>query len=88
MEAERAVGAAPEVDALWMSEQTAEAVSLPGRTPCYFNSGCCSYSDGSITAIEIADREIRLVRWEHAAEPKRVVLFSAQLADVLAAVKD
>lgn len=88
MEAERAVGVAPEVDPLWMSEQTAEAVSLPGRTPCYFNSGCCSYSDGSITAIEIADREIRLVRWERAPEPKRAVLFSAQLADVLLAVKD
>ncbi len=88
MESVRAVGPTPEVDAAWMTEQAAGAVTLPGRTPCYFNSGCCSYSDGSITAIEIADREIRLVRWKAAAAPKRVVLFAAQLADVLQAVKD
>ena len=31
--------------------------------PCYFNTGCCSFSDGEITAIEIMDREIRLVKW-------------------------
>ncbi|MEZ5330297.1 MAG: hypothetical protein R3F19_35055 [Verrucomicrobiales bacterium] len=31
--------------------------------PCYFNTGCCSFSDGDITGIEIADGEIRLVRW-------------------------
>jgi len=31
--------------------------------PCYFNTGCCSYADGEITAIEIMDREIRLVKW-------------------------
>ena len=31
--------------------------------PCYFNTGCCSFPDGDITGIEIADGEIRLVRW-------------------------
>lgn len=31
--------------------------------PCYFNSGCCSFGDGDITGLEIADGEIRLVRW-------------------------
>jgi UDP-2,3-diacylglucosamine pyrophosphatase LpxH len=31
--------------------------------PCYFNSGCCSYGDGDVTGIEIADGSIRLVRW-------------------------
>ena len=30
---------------------------------CYFNSGCCSYFNGDCTGIEIADGEIRLVRW-------------------------
>lgn len=30
---------------------------------CYFNTGCCSFSNGDITGIEIADGEIRLVRW-------------------------
>lgn len=32
--------------------------------PCYFNSGCCCFSDGDITGIEIADGVIRLVRWK------------------------
>jgi hypothetical protein len=31
--------------------------------PCYFNTGCCSFPDGDITGLEIADGEIRLVRW-------------------------
>jgi UDP-2,3-diacylglucosamine pyrophosphatase LpxH len=39
--------------------QTAVTVS----PPCYFNTGCCSFPDGDITGIEIADGEIRLVRW-------------------------
>lgn len=88
MAAVRDVGPTPEVDAAWMSEQAAGAVPLPGRKPCYFNTGCCSYSDGSITAIEIADREIRLVRWDPSPAPHRVVLFTAELADVLQAVSD
>lgn len=29
----------------------------------YFNSGCCCFSDGDITGIEIADGKIRLIRW-------------------------
>jgi hypothetical protein len=33
------------------------------RRPCYFNSGCCSFMDGDITGLEIADGMIRLVRW-------------------------
>jgi hypothetical protein len=36
---------------------------VPLATPCYFNTGCCSFGDGDITGIEIADGEIRLVRW-------------------------
>lgn len=31
--------------------------------PCYFNTGCCSFSDGDITGIEIIDGHIRLIRW-------------------------
>jgi predicted phosphodiesterase len=31
--------------------------------PCYFNTGCCSFSDGDVTGLEIADGAIRLVRW-------------------------
>lgn len=32
--------------------------------PCYFNSGCCLYSDG-ITTIEIEEDVIRLVKWSN-----------------------
>jgi hypothetical protein len=31
-------------------------------SPCYFNTGCALYTDG-ITAIEIADGQIELVKW-------------------------
>lgn len=32
--------------------------------PAYFNTGCCCFSDGDITGIEISDGFIRLVKWE------------------------
>ncbi len=76
----------PQVDAMWLREQEAGAVALPGAKPCYFNTGCCSYGDGSMTALELAEGEIRLVRWEGPAAPRRVVLFRAALREVLAAV--
>lgn len=41
--------------------------------PCYFNTGCCSFSDGDITGIELAKGMIRLVRWpgkDGALQPK------------------
>ncbi|HEX6749844.1 MAG TPA: metallophosphoesterase [Longimicrobium sp.] len=31
--------------------------------PCYFNTGCCCFTDGDVTGLEIAGGEIRLVRW-------------------------
>ena len=31
--------------------------------PSYFNTGCCCFSDGDITGIEIADGYIRLIKW-------------------------
>ena len=59
--------------------------SLPeGAQPCYFNSGCCSFSDGDITGIEISDRCIRLVRWSGSSgRPERHLLREADLAGVL-----
>ena len=43
--------------------------------PSYFNSGCCCYSDGDITGIEIADGHIRLIKWyDEEVQPKRKVL--------------
>jgi hypothetical protein len=32
--------------------------------PCYFNAGCCCFSDGDITGIEISGGMIRLVKWQ------------------------
>lgn len=43
-------------------------IVLPDFTnykPSYFNSGCCCFSDGDITGIELADGMIRLVKWEY-----------------------
>lgn len=43
--------------------------------PSYFNSGCCCFSDGDITGIEIADGMIRLIKWEYTSgEPQRILL--------------
>jgi len=32
--------------------------------PTYFNTGCCCFSDGDITGIEIENGFIRLIKWE------------------------
>jgi hypothetical protein len=48
--------------------------------PSYFNSGCCCFDDGDITGIEIADGEIRLIKWEEKNDaPTRRVLESSML---------
>jgi UDP-2,3-diacylglucosamine pyrophosphatase LpxH len=50
------------------------------KPPCYFNTGCCSFGDGDITGIEIANGEIRLVRWpDQEAKPLPQILASADL---------
>jgi UDP-2,3-diacylglucosamine pyrophosphatase LpxH len=60
---------------------------VPMVNPCYFNTGCCSYFDGDVTGIEIADGEIRLVRWpDDQDEPKPQILTQAPLRDVFAAL--
>lgn len=54
--------------------------------PSYFNSGCCSFADGDVTAIEIAAGRIRLVKWtaRNGAGIERTSLRSLPLRDVLA----
>jgi UDP-2,3-diacylglucosamine pyrophosphatase LpxH len=62
--------------------------------PCYFNSGCALYGDG-LTALEIADGYISLVRWgpESAHGPDtgpaivRHLYDTANLADLIARIK-
>lgn len=60
---------------------------VPVVPPCYFNTGCCSFGDGDVTGLEIADGEIRLVRWpDEDGAPRSRVLARAGLREVLASV--
>jgi predicted phosphodiesterase len=49
--------------------------------PTYFNSGCCCFEDGTITGIEIAGGNIRLVKWSKGqriiAEEEKLELLTA-----------
>ncbi len=59
---------------------TNAARELEAPKPCYFNSGACSFADGSITGLEIIDGEIRLVHWPNeAGEPRPRILATADL---------
>lgn len=52
--------------------------------PFYFNTGCCCYSDGDITGIEIADGMIRLIKWKKKDNSSiREVLEEMKLSDLL-----
>ncbi len=72
----------------WVKTQEREKpqdVGLDQTVPCYFNTGCCCFSDGDITGIELADGNIRLVRWpDKDDKPRRTILESAKIMDVLA----
>lgn len=68
----------------WRSAEELTGEGAEGLRPCYFNAGCCSFADGDCTGIEIADGEIRLVRWSgDYAGPHRAVLRRADLRAVL-----
>ncbi|MFT4204231.1 MAG: metallophosphoesterase [Chitinophagaceae bacterium] len=42
--------------------------------PTYFNTGCCCFSDGTITGIEISNGAIRLAKWSYRdGKPVRIV---------------
>ena len=53
--------------------------------PTYFNTGCCCFSDGDITGIEIEQDCIRLIKW-HAKEgsSERIVLEESSFEELLA----
>ena len=52
--------------------------------PTYFNSGCCCFTDGDITGIEIDRGCIRLVKWELVDEsPARTVLEEVALSKII-----
>lgn len=61
-----------------------EMVLPPDSPPCYFNTGCCSFGDGDITGLEIADGEIRLIRWpDDQGNPRRKILRRGSLREIL-----
>ncbi|MCP4401719.1 MAG: hypothetical protein GY801_31015, partial [bacterium] len=52
----------------WIRSNSQRRSDIPADgKPCFFNAGCCSYSDGDITGIEISDGDIRLVKWHESA---------------------
>ncbi|MFT4661629.1 MAG: UDP-2,3-diacylglucosamine pyrophosphatase LpxH [Patiriisocius sp.] len=51
------------------------------KKPCYFNTGCCSFSDGDITGIELENKMIRLVKWDK-EKKERIVLEEVSLNTV------
>jgi predicted phosphodiesterase len=56
--------------------------------PSYFNSGCCCFDDGDITGIEIAEGEIRLIKWkEENGQPAKMILESSPLDYIFAELK-
>lgn len=59
------------------------------ETACYFNTGCCSYGDGSISGLEICEGKIRLVSWPWPwgkDPPARVTLDEASLSEIFTAL--
>ncbi|MBI3734918.1 hypothetical protein HY256_00180, partial [Candidatus Sumerlaeota bacterium] len=75
------------LDMIHSRDGTLDATISMAR-PCYFNTGCCCFSDGDITGIEIADGEIRLVRWpDDNGKAKPKILRSASLRSVFIRIR-
>jgi len=70
--------------------------AVEATPPTYFNTGCCAFPDGDITGIELADGQIRLVRFpaqfdaldadDGSFDPEQRILEQADLYEVLDAV--
>jgi len=62
-----------------------DAVQIPEhRDPTYYNTGCCCFSDGDITGIEISGGKIRLVKWTHEEiNPERMILEEQDLSIIM-----
>lgn len=57
--------------------------------PTYFNTGCCCFSDGDITGIEIESGFIRLIKWQNkTAGPSRIILEEKALAELVSGTGD
>jgi predicted phosphodiesterase len=57
--------------------------------PTYFNSGCCCYSDGDITGIEIEHDCFRLIEWTTIdGKPARVILEEASMEELVKRIRN
>lgn len=68
------------------NQNPADAPILKDYQPGYFNSGCCCFSDGDITGIEIDSGKIRLIKWakkEFNQQSERIILEEMDLSDLL-----
>lgn len=56
--------------------------------PTYFNTGCCCFSDGDITGIEIDNEIIRLIKWGYDQQSisTRAVLEETELKELITRV--
>jgi len=63
---------------------TAVSADYLEMKPNYFNSGCCCFSDGDITGIEIENGCIRMIKWEtENNKANRCVLEEKKLSDLI-----
>lgn len=53
--------------------------------PCYFNDGCCGYTNG-ITCLEIEKQTIRLIKWQRDTS-KRIILAEENIQLLLKYIK-
>ena len=69
----------------WVRSQSNGEESGFPQSPkaCFFNAGSCAFSDGDVTGIEIADGEIRLIRWpDDNGNPRKKVLKRDRLENI------
>ena len=65
------------------SEDIQIAMPYEEARPVYFNTGCCCFSDGDITGLEIADGFIRLIEWKTEGDAShRTVLEEKSLSEL------
>jgi predicted phosphodiesterase len=65
-------------------EFTVVSVDYMNMKPSYFNTGCCCFSDGDITGIEISDGFIRLIKWKEVeGKPERIELEKILLGELV-----
>jgi UDP-2,3-diacylglucosamine pyrophosphatase LpxH len=82
--------AAIHAELLYLEAERRYLVGLPRKIdpPCYFNTGCCSFSDGDVTGLQMSNREIRLVRFpDNHHKPRPECLARESLTDVFDAVR-